>query len=272
MYKHKLYLIENKTPMHVGSGDTNFDLVDKQIQKDVLTLYPTIHSSSLKGALKEYATYRHDNEESPRFLGHIFGDEDNAGKVRFTDAHLLSIPMRSDTNPYYNCTSPKAIEQLLEVIETFSLTLKQKEELQKIAKYKGTETLVATQTATIEDIDAKVSTEYNFEVLESLIGSPAAIVPNTTFSEMLKDLPIIARNQLENGESKNLWYEEVLPRKSKLYTLISEPTYLNIGDEKKLTNAFNRFGEYLCDNNTIHIGANASIGYGITTFEEIGNE
>jgi CRISPR-associated protein Cmr4 len=271
MYKHKLYLIKNHTPMHVGSGDTNFDLVDRQIQKDPLTLYPTIHASSLKGALKEYCSFRHNTEESANFLAHIFGDEDNSGKIRFTQAHLLSVPMRADNTPYYNCTSPKAIEQLLDVAETFSLTLKDKEALKKIAKYSGSEALIASAEAVIEDISAKGSSDYDFKALEALIGAPAAIIPNELFSQMLKDLPVIARNQLENGESKNLWYEEVLPRESKLFTLISEPTYLNISDEKKLQNAFNRFNEYLSDKNTIHIGANASIGYGVTAFKEIGD-
>lgn len=271
MYKHKFYLIENKTPMHIGSGDTNFDLIDKQIQKDAITGYPTIHSSSLKGALKEYCEYRHDKNESQNFISHIFGDENNSGKVRFLEAHLLSVPMRSDKEPYYNTTSPKALQQLLEFADIFSLTLSQKEALQKIAEYKADDVLVATKNATIEDFDAKASSEYDFKALEELIGTPAAIVPNDKFSELLKDLPVIARNQLENSESKNLWYEEVLPRKSKLFTVISEPTYLNISDESKLRNAFNRFNDYLCDENTIHIGANASIGYGVTTFKEISN-
>jgi len=122
MFKHKLYLIENKTPMHVGSGDTNFDLVDRQIQRDTLTSYPTIHASSLKGALKEYCTFRHDKKESEKFLSHVFGDEDNAGKMRFTQAHLLSVPMRSNIEPYYHTTSPKALQELLETIDTNKLS------------------------------------------------------------------------------------------------------------------------------------------------------
>lgn len=269
MFKHKLYLIENKTPLHVGSGDANFDLVDRQIQRDPLTEYPTIHASSLKGALKEYCKFRHNEEEAPNFLAHIFGDDDNSGKVRFTQAYLLSVPMRANENPYYHVTSPKAIEELLEVVETFSLSLPNKEALQQIAKYNGQDVLVATKDTVIEDWEAKHSDDFDFKALEELIGAPAAIVPNEIFSEMLKDLPVIARNQLENGESKNLWYEEVLPRKSKLFTLISEPTYLNDNDAKKLQNAFERFSNYLTDENTIHIGANASIGYGVTTFKEL---
>jgi len=273
MYNHKLYLITNKSPLHVGSGDTNFDLVDRQIQKDVITQYPTIHASSLKGALREYAVFREECNEDPNkgtnFITHIFGDQDNAGKVRFTEAHLLSIPMRSNTEPYFNATSPKMLEQLLNTLDTFSLSIKQKDALQKIASYKGKDILVAKESTTIEDEPTKATNEFDFEALESLIGSPAAIVPNELFSDLVQDLPVIARNQLENGESKNLWYEEVLPRESKFFTLISEPTYLNKQDAKKLTNAFNKFHEYLTDANTVHIGANASIGYGITVFKEL---
>ncbi len=269
MFTHKLYLIENKTPLHVGSGDTNFDLVDKQVQRDTLTSYPTIHASSLKGAIKEYCSFRHDAQESKNFLSHIFGDEESAGKVRFTQAYLLSVPMRSNIEPYYHTTSPKALQELLEMAELFSLSLKAKEALEKFASYSGKDTLVGTKDATIEDFNAKHSDDFDFTALEELIGSPAAIVPNETFDALLRDLPVIARNQLENGESKNLWYEEVLPRKSKLYTLISAPTYLNQNDATKLQNTFERLHNYLCDANTIHIGANASIGYGVTTFKEI---
>lgn len=268
MYHHKLYLIENKTPMHVGSGDANFDLIDKQIQRDPITSYPTIHSSSLKGALKEFTTYKHDHEESSNFMGHIFGDENSSGKVRFLEAHLLSVPMRSDIQPYYHCTSPKAIEQLLEVVDTFGLKIGALEALQKVAAYTGDNIIVKEGLPTIEDEKATASDAFDFVALETLLGAPLAIVPNVLFADMLKDLPVIARNSLENGESQNLWYEEVLPRKSKLYTVISEPTYLNDLDEKKLLKAFSRFNTYLTSNDTIHIGANASIGYGVCTFKE----
>ena len=269
MFTHKLYLIENKTPLHVGSGDTNFDLVDRQVQRDTLTSYPTIHASSLKGALKEYCKFRHDTQESEKFLSHVFGNEDNAGKMRFTQAHLLSVPMRSNIEPYYHTTSPKALQELLDTVDVFSLSIEDKAALKKFASYTGKEILVATKEAVIEDFTVKHSNDFDFEALQRLIGAPAAIVPNETFTQLLKDLPVIARNQLENGESKNLWYEEVLPRKSKLYTLISAPTYLNKNDETKLKNTFERLHNYICDANTIHIGANASIGYGVTTFKEL---
>ncbi|HHS92333.1 MAG TPA: type III-B CRISPR module RAMP protein Cmr4 [Campylobacterales bacterium] len=269
MYKHKLYLIENQTSLHVGSGENNFGIIDKQIQRDVITTYPTIHSSSLKGALKEYCRYRHDPSEGEKFLSYIFGDEESAGKIRFLDAHLLSVPMRSDLNPYYHCVSPQSIQELLTFTDTFGIALKNRVSLEDISSYKGEEVLVSNGEPTIESERAKKNQKYDFSALEALVGSPVALVPNETFKEFLEDLPVIARNQLENGESKNLFYEEVLPRKSKLFTIISEPQYLNKSDETRLQNAFDRFSGYLTDKETIHIGANASIGYGVCCFKEL---
>ena len=66
-------------------------------------------------------------------------------------------------------------------------------------------------------------------------------------------MPIIARNKLDNGESVNLWYEQVLPSKSVLGTIIE------CGDE--LVNALN--------GKIIQIGANATVGYGYCTFVKL---
>ena len=272
MYNNKLYIIENKTSLHVGSGDANFGIIDKEIQRDAITKYPTIHSSSLKGALKEYCTHKHDEADGEKFISYIFGDENNAGKVRFIDAHLLSVPMKSDTKPYYHCFSPKSIELLLDFSDTFSVELKNREALSKLADYDGKNILVKEGTPTIEDEQANVDNSFDLSALEEFVDASVALVPNELYEELLKNLPVIARNQLENGESKNLFYEEVLPRKSKFFTVISEPTYLNKDDETRLENAFSRFGGYLTDKDTIHIGANASIGYGVCTFTELGHE
>jgi CRISPR-associated protein Cmr4 len=269
MYNNRLYIIENITSLHAGSGDANFGIIDNEIQRDAITDYPTIHSSSLKGALKEYCTHKHNPDDGQNFIPYIFGNEENAGKVRFIDAHLLSVPMRSDLNPYYHCVSPQSIGQLLEFADTFGVSLGQKGVLEKLVAYKGKEIVAKEGTPTIEDETAKTDTSLDLSVLEPLIGSPVALVPNELYAKLLKNLPVIARNQLNNGESKNLFYEEVLPRKSKFFTVISEPSYLHSEDTKPLKNAFKRFNDYLSDNDTIHIGANASIGYGVCTFKEL---
>ena len=114
-------------------------------------------------------------------------------------------------------------------------------------------------------------TEYKYEgVIE---GKPASMLVNENddkgqdivvtaaqqFESICNDdnLPIIARNVLENGESKNLWYEQVLPAETILYTIIQE-------ESDDLKNAL--------DNKIIQIGAGATIGYGYCQFKLIDNK
>ena len=270
MFTHTLYMIENLTHMHVGSGDANFGTVDRLIQRDAVTDYPSIHASSLKGALKEYCEYRNQGDENTAdtFIAQTFGSDDTAGNLRFVEAQLLCVPMRSDTRPYYLCTSPMALSQFLECAETFGITLPDADALVKAANYKGKTIAIADEKAQIEECAAKGADGIDFNALENLLGGPAALVPDELFSQLLRDLPVIARNQLDNGESKNLWYEEVLPRKSRLYTVVGEPDYVNENDED-LKKHFQRFHRYLTDGTPIQIGANASVGYGLCRFREV---
>ena len=46
--------LECVTNMHVGNGDVNFNIIDNEVERDVVTGYPTINASGVKGALREY--------------------------------------------------------------------------------------------------------------------------------------------------------------------------------------------------------------------------
>ena len=50
--KATAYLIKTITDLHVGGMSSSRDIVDAVVQRDALTDYPGIHSSSLKGALR----------------------------------------------------------------------------------------------------------------------------------------------------------------------------------------------------------------------------
>lgn len=52
--KVELYKITCLTNMHVGNGDVNFNIIDNEVQRDPVTNLPTINSSGIKGALREY--------------------------------------------------------------------------------------------------------------------------------------------------------------------------------------------------------------------------
>ena len=69
----KFYILKCITNLHVGSGDSGFSIVDKQVEKDELTGYPMIYSSSLKGALREFLQRKRCSE-----VENIFGGEGNS--------------------------------------------------------------------------------------------------------------------------------------------------------------------------------------------------
>ena len=72
-------------------------------------------------------------------------------------------------------------------------------------------------------------------------------------------LPVFVRNYLNNGQSENLWYEQVLPRFSKLYFMVLVPD----GDT-----CFQIFNKHVTET-LVQIGANATVGYGYCKLTKI---
>ena len=104
----------------------------------------------------------------------------------------------------------------------------------------------------MSDVEVQIASAYAFR----RHYLPQEIKAIANFQELCDDehLPIIARNRLKNGESDNLWYEQVLPAKSVLGTIIET-------DDNTLIEALN--------GHLVQIGANATIGYGYCTFVKL---
>lgn len=270
MYEHKFFLIENLTPMHVGSGEANFGIVDNLVQRDVLTDYPTIHASSLKGALKEF--FKEEiGVEKTGFIKYIFGEEGKEqtypGNVRFFESYLLALPLRAQKVPYVMALSKNSLQQLVDMMR--DMKKENKELFDFVNALKNDETY-ANITTEIEDFS--IEDNYDMQPLQELLEEKhIVILPEDSFKSYLKELPVIARNKLENGISKNLFYEEVVPRKSKFFTLFSLPTQVNGYDQKDIENYTKEFLKKITQTELLpHIGANASIGYGVCRFKEMG--
>ena len=215
--KHtSVWLIIPKTNLHVGNESiVNFSVIDKAIQRDVTTGLPCINSSSLKGAIKEYlASAKCDENIIKKLFGSTKKDKNNSqkGAALFFDATLLAIPEQK--------TGGDSPYQLV-----YSETI-------------------------IKDFLAKAEV---LGVEKAVVDTSKWEKKNKDFEELCSDdnLPIIARNCLENGESTNLWYEQVLPAQSVLATIIQTN---GEDDLKELENAI------------VQIGANATIGYGYCKF------
>lgn len=254
-YKAAFFSITTKTPMHCGAGGENFWIIDKLIQRDETTNLPTINSSSLKGALREYMKdYLSTNLNLPKINGFswptilfkIFGNDNSdlnksdkeivakelnidvnkieiAGDFRFLSADLLSIPTLKEGKVKHIVSCDWLKENLEDKLELFNMKLKD-----------GT-------------------------TVETIINADESLSANT-FCEKVDDynLPVIARNHLEDGTSTNLWYEQVLPRETKLFFTV-------VYNDETL---FSTFKDAVIKH-PIQIGANASVGYGFCKIEEI---
>jgi len=255
------YFIQCITNLHVGSGDANYGVVDKLVQRDPVTGFPTIHASSMKGALREHFEKRW--KDFPERIKSIFGTEDRinsaSGDYSFLGADLIAMPVRCNYQQY----SQAFCAQLAEMINAKSTVLVKKElfnlnQLSDNSIYINQNTL-PTQDIFIED---DLLTKRNFANPVKCTGIDSfqrkfAFVDNEKFAVYAKKLPVIARNYLENGTSQNLWYEEIVPHQSVFVTYIAASENYFIDFEKELNEGI------------IQIGANASIGYGLCKFSKI---
>jgi CRISPR-associated protein Cmr4 len=281
-YKTQLYLITAQTNLHVGSGDTEYGIIDRLVQRDPLTGYPFISGSSLKGALRQFFDHVwKKNEQVQIIFGRDKGDDgkNTAGKFSFFDAYLLSLPVRSDKIAYFNVTSPALLNGLIETAAMLDSTITQKAEIENVIKAltngtKAVHFVAGVEKATLENTEIVANKGEKNQALESLLGENLAIVtnniavtngfPNDLFGVLCDDfhLPVMARNNLENGQSQNLWYEQVLPRQTRFFCSVLYPA-----NEQDV---FDEFHKLLIDAKTVvQIGANASIGYGRCQFQPL---
>lgn len=287
-YKVAVFTITAKTNLHVGSGSQNYGIIDNLVQRDPLTGFPCIYSSSLKGAIREYFRYylKKDStwttEKAEKFLLHVFGFErkdaienDEAqsnpesskikqqpGKYRFLQADLLSIPVRSDRRLFYRTTCPYLLSNLKDVTLLFKSKLKPEYlgvissvNSDLLSNAKAIQFDAGISVLEEADITAESRTSIpNLPHLNDMVGKELAIAQDIDFAELVSDfhLPVIARNNLADGRSTNLWYEQVLPNETRFWFGVLFPF-----DDPEWETFLS-----MIQSNLVQIGANASIGYG----------
>ncbi|NLN94575.1 MAG: type III-B CRISPR module RAMP protein Cmr4 [Bacteroidales bacterium] len=262
------YLIQCITNMHVGSGDATYGIIDKMVQRDPVTNYPTIHASSLKGALRERFEKVWENDLSK--VNEIFGkktdnDQDaESGNCNFLNADLLALPVRCTHKQFALSLCPQSIE----FINKKAKLLLDKE----IIKSPTTHDKLFTNDS-VDDIyieDDQLGPASHSPLLENDISiddfdafnQQYAIVEDTKFDNYTANLPVIARNRL--GKDKNLWYEEVVPHQSVFITNFIPGPSIN-------KNVFDNFLAEL-KQNIFQIGANSSVGFGLCKFYKVSVE
>jgi len=269
-----LYLIHAISNIHVGSGENNFGIIDNQVQRDIITDRPIINSSSLKGALREFFD---PYEDDSQFVKYIFGshpikdrgNDSQKGAFSFLSANLLVLPLRANTKAFFRATSPALIEELLLNIPLFDITLEEEKALRELIKLVPREDAPIIfenlENTVIEDMQKARFDGFNTSALTSLLGNDIALLHNRDLDKYCQNLPVIARNHLDDGVSQNLWYEEVVPRESRFYFITTKPTNLDELDKKRIK----RFEGMFEEEKMMQIGANATIGYGYTNITKV---
>lgn len=295
---YQMYLVDTLTNMHVGSGDTHFGVVDNLIQRNPVSKVPVIHSSGIKGALLDYFQNDEELKQNDR-LNTLFGgkmekDKDDKekklafypGHLIFFEANMLFLPLRANYKVYYNCTSIPVLRDFFEQYKTFIGSSKEINELENwflTLKFNSKDFIYfnGKSDLEIEDFD-NGENKSEKEIQSEEAKDPAellkkyfmvdiqqlAIFKEEVFCKICeRSIPVVARNQIkDDGTSGNLFYEEILPRKTKMYFLLGYDAYLNNG-KKDVKEIFEkRFND---KNNTYQFGANFSIGYGFSKIYQI---
>lgn len=248
----KLFFIKLLSNMHVGSGEVNYGLIDNLIQRDPVTNLPTINASSLKGALREHFEKCSQVKVD---VTKIFGSEPKEttkrkpGALRFFDANLVSLAARCSGSdiPFVNVTSSKLLNRLADLYHDLGVS-----DVQCLKDL----TSQSNREVSVEDV-GKVK-YCNDENRSWMVGDHIAMIDDDNQLKQLCDdthLPIITRNQLDDGVSNNLFYDQVLPRYSHMSTIV-------MGDKPILDDFCNAL-----NNQIVQIGAHATLGYGFCQFK-----
>ena len=282
----EFYRLETITDTHVGTGESGFGFIDQLIQRDSATGYPCFNSTSMKGAIKQHVDNYSSADNKNELMTLIFGSDASAnkggiptitqqGESVFFTAHLLAMPVRTNKVSYLLTTSP-------ELINSFEYMSKLLGKPISKSIYEEVKTLVSDSTPESgicfnnnysgAELDIVGTTlQYNSannelaELLNTLfdtINSRIALVSDRTMAELCSDLylPVISRNALDDGESQNLWYEQVLPRFSLMYFA---NIWKNMEQQKFVE-------ETHCGDNKrpLQVGGNASVSYGFTSISK----
>lgn len=258
-----------ETAIHPGSGQA-YSVIDLPVAREAATSYPYIAGSSVKGAFRQKIEFERDQA----FADQIFGKHDHAGEIAIADARLLLLPIRSLSGHYRWVTCAYALERLARdmafVGQSFSLPeIKVETETAIVAK--GDKQLFfeelsfkAEQNPTlIEQLADILHPMIAWPSLQARLTEQLTILSNDEFAHFARyGLPVTARNVLEDEtkKSKNLWYEEMLPADTLMYTLLMS---------RSKSNLLQKLSEHLREHPYIQIGGNETVGQGWFQLREV---
>ena len=254
--KTKFYFMTCLTNLHVGNGDVNFNVIDKEVERDPVTGYPTINPSGIKGSLRRYFEQNEPRQTVKLFGSSVqesIGSASTPGSLKFLSAQMLARPARASegASAFYMVTTKTALDQFCVAV----LALAGNKPFQTTGISPCTDYRIAGKDVGVEGYSVHDAVPESPDIkrmkdyLKDVLGENFLILSNETYRKI--PLPVVARNYLENGESKNLWYEELVPHESVFWFAV-------LGDEADLE----RFDAAI-NHKVVQFGGNASVGCGL---------
>lgn len=253
----KLYRLTCLTNLHMGSGDANYDVIDLEVERDPVLREPTMNASGVKGALRDYCKKQAGGDLARQEdVTVIFGSEGNGdrqGSYHFFSGDLLARPVRVSrgNGAYVLATTPDLLRHVLKKAHAFGLCPDFREE--QIPAVPEGKVLAPAAHQQVEgwDVEKGACPE-----LDKLLGTENWVLMS---AQQLRDidLPVMAHNVLDNGISKNLWYEQVVPHESVFLLMVNAPE----GDQ--------RLEDFLGEETVVQFGAGATTGNGFTRMEKL---
>jgi len=253
-----------ETAIHHGAGRST-GIIDLPVAREATTDHPFIAGSALKGATR-------DRAESLKLadVEALFGKPDQAGRLLFSDARLLLLPVRSLTGTYRWATCPLLLERYRRDLTRCGL----KRDVPAIqipapaGGRRGALTFEDSGTLLLEEREVEATGKPAKNLLDAIsplihhedtrkrLERQLVVLTDDDFAWFCRySLPVQAHNVLEDGtkQSTNLWYEETLPTDTLLYALV-------MGREgqvaQPLKSLFPENDPYL------QVGGNETVGHG----------
>lgn len=238
------------SPIHAGAGAST-SVVDLPIQRERHTHWPHIQASGVKGALRDhFRTYADNvlkNGKAREYVNFIFGlDEGNdggalrpnvpagsntPGVISVSDAKILAFPMRASAAPFVYVTCPAVLRRLSldwEFVTGKPLALGNLDVDEGKARPVGAEWTAAKEVI-LEDLLVTVEAP-KVEVGEAakLVGEevkPLLLIHDNDFSYAVSyctEIQPHIKIDTKTGtvQSGALWYQELLPANSLLYSVV----------------------------------------------------
>jgi len=247
------YRLTCLTNLHVGSGETNYNIVDLEVERDPVLGEPTMNASGVKGALRDACEeWAGTDEEKIKMITHAFGSRDSGdikGSYKFFSGDLLARPVRvsGGRSAYALATTPDLVNHFVRKLHALGLGM----EWTEIDPIRPNQVITGTDCIEIEGYAAQ---KQENAVIEQLIGANWALMNEETLRGV--DLPVMAHNVISDGKSENFWYEEVVPHESIFGLLIIADTEDSLIDKM------------LADKKVVQFGAGASTGNGFMKMEK----